>query len=252
VSVFNGSIAKHYIPSSDQGGVNPIAMGTIESEAREKNMQYILLTPITTTFRGLDSASCPYPIGKMNPTGVALPIDGVRCREYVMKTSATTSVSCWLDPAKEYVIRRFRCLERPQNRLTEQIDVTYRPHEVCGWVPVSWIRTQYSSAGNVLITTNVAILILRINEAQPAEQFDIQFPPGCHVQDHRNGKDYLVQPDGMMREFSVATGDLLSGSVAQPGTPWVHRHKWLLASLTVVLLALILAVWLRWKRLKGV
>jgi hypothetical protein len=242
VSLFNGSVAKKYFPSGVSGKGNPV--GTIDKDAWQDAMKSAVLTPITMAFRGLDLAISPYLIGDLKPSGITLPIDGAPCQEHVVNFSDATK-SFWLDPGKDYVVRRMRLQRR--GHLVDQCDISYRRHDAWGWVPASWVRNQYSPAGTVLVTTKVEVLEMRLNDPQPAEQFDIQFPAGSQVFDIRNAKNYRVQPDGTMRELSPS-GEELPGSVPQPGDPWYRRNKWLLLSLGVVLAALVLPYAMRRKR----
>jgi hypothetical protein len=85
------------------------------------------------------------------------------------------------------------------------------------------------------MTNTVELLELRVNEAQPVAQFELQFPPGTIVGDARNGKYYLIQADESMREVS-ATGDTeLPGAIPQPGAPWYQVHQWLIAGIALFL-----------------
>jgi hypothetical protein len=94
----------------------------------------------------------------------------------------------------------------------------------------------------------VEILAMRLNEPQPAEQFDIRFPAGCRVSDRDNGgKEYLMQPDGIMRELSP-TGDVRASSEPE-ASDWRPRwFEWLLVGFWLVLMTVVWRYAVRNKR----
>jgi hypothetical protein len=230
VGLFDGAIAKSFFSEGLRDDGSP--MGYILRDHELEQVKFIALIPITLTIRAFQPAIDPLPMGDMKPTGMTLPIGGVACQEYAMDYGTSTHTTCWLDASKDYAVRRIRMQFR--GRLSAQTDVTSYRHEDWGWIPTAWVCNQYSSAGAVLRADKMQVLELRVNGAQPAEQFELQFPSGTVVGDGRNGKFYRVEPDGSMRQtFPVEKGP--SGSVPQPGAPWYQRHKWLIVGLAVVL-----------------
>ena len=151
-----------------------------------------------------------------------------------------------LDHEKDYVVRRLRIGSK--GHIGSQTDIEYRTHDVAGWVPSSWVFNKYSAAGNTLKTTRVEVVEFRVNDAQQADLFDIQFPPGTGVLDNKNnGKLYIVKSDGSMRGLSLS-GEELPGSVFQPGTPWYRRHQWLLVSVLALAVVAAGVVWAKRKK----
>jgi len=224
VSVFDGATAKRVLHFTGFNGQELPPIGVIQQTAGPAALDSFELTPITLAFRGLTPACAPYSVMEMQPSGNTLPIDGAPCHEYVIARSA--DLSFWLDPGQDHVIRRI-CTYR-QGRLMNQVDICYRPDNVCGWAPVSWVRNEYIPlVGTALTTTHVAILDLRLNESQPAEQFDLSFSPGTTFEDQRNKKRYRVQSDGSLLEL------LPSGEVVPHPEPWYWQDRWLLLGITV-------------------
>ncbi|HXG09833.1 MAG TPA: hypothetical protein VNK04_08600 [Gemmataceae bacterium] len=239
LSVSNGSRAKGFYPKSFFGNRDH-GTGVILKDARQDDVRSYILTPLTMTFRGLDPAISPYPVNMMKPTGLTLPIEGVKYEEYSYKLSDKWTITCWLNPDQDYVIRRIRLLAN--NSLSEQFDIQYHRDENVGWVPDSWVRNKYAPNGAVLVTSKVNILEMRFNAPQPDELFDIQFPTGSEVIDHRDGKLYKVQPDGTMRELSrdelIPGGAMIPRSDELPKYPWYRRNIPLLTGLGVVFIIL--------------
>jgi hypothetical protein len=198
VSVANGSGAKVFFPTGLGPGATPT--GVIQREPRSLDVKAFTPAPLTTTFRGLDPMISAFPAADMKPSGVTLLIDGALCEEHVIDYSDVI-LSSWLDTTKDYVPRRLR-LQR-QGRLLEQADVTYRRHETCGWSPTSWVCNYYSGHATILRSTSVQVLDFRVNEPQPAEQFDIRFPPGTTVRDGRTLKTNELSPMGTCGKYLV-------------------------------------------------
>jgi hypothetical protein len=237
VSVFNGSLASTFLPRGISGEGEPL--GLVETGSLHSDLKCYELAPILTTFRGLNPAMSSDPVTDMKPSGRTLLIDGSPCQEYVQQRSNGVFVRYWLDPAKNYVVRRL-CTPRP-NRQTDQMDIRYRPHELCGWVPVSWVWTDYSPTGERQGTSTVDVLKIRLNAVQPAEQFENHFPAGTFVSEVDKHKDYRVRADGSMREVSP-TGEEQENSTVQ---------VWLLVGLGVVYVAVVLKYTLRKRTAKN-
>jgi hypothetical protein len=90
------------------------------------------------------------------------------------------------------------------------------------------------------VTDKVEVLEVRLNEPQAAEQFALRFPPGSVVHDTRLKPplDFLVEPDGKMRELPPAEEAGRPPRPREPAGPWYWQYKWLLAGLAVVVVGL--------------
>jgi hypothetical protein len=245
ITVFNGGLGKGFFP--DGIGMDGKPFGIITEKKQHMDIKSYVLMPITTAFRWLDRKIASPSIADFKPSGVTVPIRGAPCQEFVMRPSQDRIYSYWVDPKKDYVVRRIRNLLK--GRLVNQVDIDHRRDDVCGWVPASWVYNQYSLSGALLISTKVDVLSMRLNKPQAAELFDVRFPPGTQVNDHRTSKEYRVQPNGTMREVSP-TGKELGSTVYQPGDSWFQHHRWLLVSIGVVLAALVVGYFIRRKRVK--
>lgn len=239
VGVFNGTVANKFFPAGVSGRGDPV--GVIEAEANPKMVRSYLLAPITMTLRGLNPAFNGYPVNELKATGVTLPIEGASCEERSIKTAPDGLASFWFDPGKDFILKRIRT--QKGGRTVGQTDVQYR-QDGSNWVPISWVMNQYSTAGRVLVTNKVEVLDVRLNEPQAADQFEIRYPPGTQVHNNKINKIYRIQPDGMMQEISLS-GELLSGSVAQPGDSWFRRNKWLSVATVCAAVLVILAIGIR-------
>jgi hypothetical protein len=216
IAVYDGTVGKVYYPRGLVGQGNPT--GQI-SNGRPPSLQPGVLTPIAMTYRGVHSVLTYHPVTGLRPVGNTLPIEWSPCQEYEYKfPGGNSAIHCWLDTDRDFVIRRWG-----------QTDIRYQWHHTIGWVPNSWTNSE-TSVGIGL--RKVDVLKIRLNEPQPADLFDLQFPVGCDVYDGRDNKDYRVQSDGSMGEVDRRTGKVLSQR--EPESVWYWRYRWLLGGFGVV------------------
>jgi hypothetical protein len=149
-----------------------------------------------TAFRGVNPGVASYSLREIRPTGSTLAIEGASCEEYTIARRNAEPLRLWLDPACDYIVRRSR--QEIGKTLVIQHDIRYRHDDVCGWMPISWVRTDSAADGTPFITRKLEVSSIKLNEPVPANVFEVQFPPGTHV--YRGKKHELVQPDGSMRE----------------------------------------------------
>lgn len=246
VCLFNGTRAKLYFPKLIPG--RGLMQGVILRHPRIDFVLAVELEPLTLAFRPFSPSFSADLLPRMKPSGVALPIEGALCQEYLFGPPQGFRRSYWLDPAKDHLPRRIRI--QSAGRLADQIEVRYRRQDGRDWIPAAWVRTQYSTEGAVLSTTRFEVLELRVNAEQPPELFDVRFPEGIEVYDQRDDKSYRIQSDGSMRELS-RKGQLLPRSVPQPDDSWYQRNRGLLvvAGILVILLVAVSGwIWLMRRR----
>jgi hypothetical protein len=247
VFLFNGTLANQFFPH----GLSVISesdtpQGIIKANAIADNVRRYELGPIIGDFRGMDVTMGAWPYSDLMGSGASLQVAGANSQEYVKRLSPSVSINCWLDPAQDYLPRRVRCQKKGQ--LDFQLDIRYRLNEEQLWVPASWVYNQYSPNGSLRNSQTFEVLNIRINEPEPASQFDIEYPPGTEVNDQRTDKWYRIQPGGAMREFSRITGADLSATIDQPGAPWYRQHQWLLIAIVIAVAVTAAAVFVQWRR----
>jgi hypothetical protein len=234
VGYYNGSIAKDFYPKGKS--VEGQAEGQIYSGAKLWGVNDPVLSPLSLTFRPFTRHLSEKWLEEMKPSGTSLLIEGASCVEYVTKYAGGTHFY-WLDPSKEYVLRRLR--KEYKNWPSAQYDISYGQHSIIGWAPTSWMCNVYGSDGRLLVSTKVEVLEMRVNEPVSPDQFEFDYPPGTIVTDNRDkSRCFRVQADGSMREVSSINYEELpdSSSITQPGDPL----KWLFLSLLLATAMLVL------------
>ncbi len=232
--IHDGSVSKSFITQAENFNLYPECY--INKAEFLDPTKIMLLWPITMTFRAFDPQINPHPLAGMMPTGASLTIEGVECREYELKTGATTFLRCWLDPAHDFIPRRITNWKA--GVLRDQLDIAFERREPGIWVPVSWVCKQFFLSGNPSGTTRVEVTSLRLNEPQSPDQFAMTFPPGTRVHDYVKQKEYIVQANGDMREDLPSPVTV----VTRPGLQWYEQYKFLLAGLVGVLFLIVLLV----------
>jgi hypothetical protein len=232
IYLFDGSMPIQFFPAGSSGTGDAEVL--IAKNVSELRIASHVTTPITMAFPGLLPEAYSYNFADFKPADNKLTIDGASCQEYLTDRQGNSRFgdqpnSLWLDPANGYLVRRIRSYR--QGNPPDQLDIHYRQSEGFGLVLDFWeyrrpLLRDYAAC-------KIEILGMRINEVQSAEQFEMRFPPGAHVYDQRDGKNYLVQPDGSLRESILGEKDRPE-SEPQVDESFPSIAKWLLICLGVI------------------
>ena len=239
VCCFDGSVEKgwfhHGVPNQS------VATGWIKAGTRQGILSGNAIAPVWL------SANGPYPdilsfrIVDMRPVAEAQTPQGGKNAEYEI-TQGHRRIRFWLDPMKDYAIRRIE--DEVDGTLKERWIIQNREFERLGWLPESWVYTHYAS-GQETRSSNVQITKTRLNEHLAAELFDLQFPEGTHVYDARNRKDYRANADGSLREISLLD-EFVSEPKPERRPSWFARNRWL--NLSIAMALLIVLFYIRFRR----
>jgi len=214
-----------------EGMPNSGPWGTINGVDDKMDLKIPDLDPVWMCLRWDDSSFVPQVVGTYKPSGSSKEIDGAKCREYAAKQNGRTTVKLWVDPNKDYTVRRLVC-ER-DGRISDQWDVSYRRHEKGIWVPEAWSHRWHSSDGRIVRVCRAEAMAVRLNEPLPAESFDLTFPVGSILYDQRDQRDprnpakFHVEADGSIRRF---TEEEIRPPVQAKNHRWYRRNQWVLGS----------------------
>jgi hypothetical protein len=143
-------------------------------------------------------------------------IDEVLCNEYFIQTHPNFAVHFWMDPQRNYIVRRK--VNYHDEMISLETNIRYRQDAVAGWVPSSWESSYFDHNGNLHTSWEVTVTNLQVNRPIEDSVFDLEFPEGCHVRDQRIGKEFRVLADGTMRELGPRGEEL-------PQPSWYGRNK---------------------------
>jgi hypothetical protein len=226
------------------------------------------LAPVLMAFRGNTNLAW-HSFSELRPNGRRLSIDGVSCTEYSFSIRFAESL-VWLDPTRNFNVRRAQhdgaffvnqydiayrkhdvCDWVPESWVrraqhdgaffVNQYDIAYRKHDVCDWVPESWVVKRIDPTHGVTRTTRYEIRDLRINQILPAELFDISFPVGTVVSETRSGKfrEYVIQPDGSEKPWNPVEHVL--PKMKPTPEPWFRINRWVFRGASAFVIISVLA-----------
>jgi hypothetical protein len=237
VGVGNGELSKAYCP----GGIGQDSRrtGVIMRTTEAKGINSSILLGLTYNLRGLQPTICPYLVSELKPSGLTQLIGGHLCNEYTIAVSPTNVLSVWMDPKCEYVIRRIRWLLA--GRVFYQIDVTFMSDPAAGWRPASWTWSLYNTNGQVDSSCNGIVTSFKMNPSISPDTFELTFPEGTLIHDNRDGKRYIVQPNGDWQQVN-GLGEPTDSTISPIGSSWIRRNRWLLAG-SMVSVVLLIGAW---------
>lgn len=194
ISTFDGSQAKILRPDGSPYARH--SQGSIRLEKRHEDGRVISHLPFRLLFRALDHDLGPFETESMTVAGQRAFVNGVSCVE-LQQHQGRSLLRHWADPARGYVV--VRMLETNNGRPQCQQDISYRPDPEAGWAPENWTSVFFKSDGRLDRSVRATLTEFRVNPSLPAEEFDIEFPPGTSVWDLKQKTRYIAKAGGRKR-----------------------------------------------------
>jgi hypothetical protein len=193
IAAFDGN--NGYLLLQGEYGGKSSAQGTINNKTPALHVHFV---PLFISIRGWNPPIGPRTITQLQTSGTSEKIGGDLCDLYFVPTKNESKTQYWLDAKRDYSVRRIR--NEHSGKIDSFCNIQNAHDDRYGWLPKSWSYEEYSWKGKLLATHSFEILEMNINEPEPAELFTIQFPPGCRVHNQITKTEYVVGPDGTMRE----------------------------------------------------
>lgn len=193
-TVFDGKISKSL--QTPASGEQPYPNGIVKKAARSEPSTLFSLSPITKTLRGHHEKFFT-DLPSFEVTGRTVAINGRQCLELVSESRSNNRREVLhLDKDRGYVMVRHTTFV--QERPTWQIDVTYSPDPLVGWIPQEWeymihdrMDQPPSDSGRFTITK------YQLNPELTDGDFDFVYPPKTLVSDYSSGDmEYVIQEGG--------------------------------------------------------
>jgi hypothetical protein len=211
----------------DQPHMTPT--GVVKRAAAHTDLTSLGVRPIVVALRGAAKEYKVYDPAAYEPSGRTVAVNGVRCAELVRESRAQGFRSVLLvDPARDFVLVRSAWYDK--DKLSYQVDVSYAPHPVAGWVPAAWEHVLFDPSGKVYLSGRAKATRTDINPAIPDDALACVPPPGTLMVDmtERQHKKYVVQPDGgvgkkVPRSAAVSYQELKAAGPTRhppPSGPW--------------------------------
>ena len=171
------------------------------------NTKMLTFKPVVWTFRLLSPTLSTFKQERFRVVDESADLDGTRCVHLSDdvcdedgRPVAAGSTSLWLDPARDYCVRKYAYGERRPGRADTEVDITHIEHPIAGWIPSTWSILSRLD-GKVSYREISTVTSVEVNPAIAAGEFQLDFPSGTMVID-RTGKEervFIVQPDGTER-----------------------------------------------------
>lgn len=115
-------------------------------------------------------------------------VGGVECVVLKKSRGGGREVRCYLTPEKDFSLVRFSL--HSKGRMSRRIDVTHSRDDSHGWVPATWQISKMNTADGTLGSSFAATVTdYSINSPIDPGLFQMNFPVGTVVLDHRAGRD---------------------------------------------------------------
>lgn len=114
-------------------------------------------------------------------------------------SASSSGVQYWTDPSRQYVVLRMLSMAG-DSQAGYQADIEYEQDDSGNWVPVKWVRTDFSSDAEPRRIHEFLVVEYEINPRLPPSLFELEFGPGVDVFDKRKwparASAWTVNKDG--------------------------------------------------------
>lgn len=250
VDAFDGKrFLRLFIPASGQAAY-PLAQIRAVSES-ESAIQFPI-APIFLTFRGTQK-QFRQSIDDYKLSNRITNVGSRPCVELIHgAASAQQQDVLYLDQERGYIVRKAVLFN---GQPLWQLDITYQPDAVVGWVPKSWeYLIRLSSEAQPNESARYTVTKYEINPSLEDSDFTLTFPPRSRVLDHSSGKQiqYVIQEGGEKGRAIPLDQNPTYDELNQPA-PRFSRHLLLVVWGATLALAVGGFFWLRyWRKHKAV
>jgi len=242
--VCDGTVVKWMVGPTDATSRDEI-ISVIDHPTDSSRMAGELKSPILYTCRatGQPGADISKQFLQIRQTGRVVKFDDTDTIEY-LSTGRNWATHYLVDPTRDHVVCRVDELNPDMNRPELRLDIRYRRDEASGfWFPTQWACEHFFENGERRWKEEVDVEKVSVNPVIRDTEFDLAFPSGIRVSDHRNRKDYRVKADGSLVEEESERNS--------PGTRFPTLWAWLIGGIAVLVLTAVVILVLRARRPRG-
>jgi hypothetical protein len=217
IQVFNGTEARSLFPVN----VGDFPIGTISPSSKEGHSREMANQPLCLAFRMLDEHLGFPTLVDGVIDGVAMDDSGQLCDLVESEPWRDMRIVVWFSRERGYVPTRMQAFVR--ERLTDDLQIQYKSHDIGGWIPTAWQRVSMGDTGKVVGTIDATVTSVSINQRVSDGQFDLRFPPGTWVYDHVGSQEYVIRGDGSRHDVAPGEGRDAHDRLAYGGHGWLAR-----------------------------
>ena len=199
-SVFDGEVAKslYVFPKAED---TLRKQGYVSLRKHHYDQQSLYILPILWYFKPLSLGSATLKPERWHLVRKEK-LEGVECLVFEDPKDETNSRlrHFWIAPDRDMAIMRYTSTIVQRRMLDGELDITFAPDGKGGWALASWnasafgVREDKGMATQYLQASGSSRLVsIKTNVDVPQEMFDIKFPTGTEVNDHREKKQYIVK-----------------------------------------------------------
>jgi hypothetical protein len=180
-----------YLRYSDRQAVlsmpaaGPTASLTLKRPDRCREAQYPDVYPLVLALRPLMRSVSFVDLSHYRPLPTGGVVGETPCLILEPTGGRAEAVSLWVDPLRDYVIRRaivsFNGTER------SQLDIDYSADPVAGWLPKEWSWVHLNLRGDLDLALRASLDNRSINMPLSPADFALEEPAGAQVTDLRSG-----------------------------------------------------------------
>jgi hypothetical protein len=180
-----------YLRYSDRQAVlsmpaaGPTASLTLKRPDRCREAQYPDVYPLVLALRPLMRSVSFVDLSHYRPLPTGGVVGEAPCLILEPADDRAEAVSLWVDPLRDYVIRR--AIVSFDGRECSQLDIDYSADPVAGWLPKEWSWVHLNLKGDLDLALRASLDNRSINMPLSPAEFALEEPAGAQVTDLRSG-----------------------------------------------------------------
>jgi len=216
LSVFDGNVSKSlYKLLRDDGTINHEAFVHTRSMHSDVHSLYIL--PVLAHFKPLSYGSHTLrlerwrflrreKVGDVECLLFEEPSRVADAEEVLAKRGVDGSMRhrlFWIAPSRDMALVKYTCAYVRTHILESQLDINVGPDGKGGWQPESWKVVFFGddlgkgeASKYLRASASSRLARIKTNVETKREMFDVKFPIGTEVNDHRSKRAYKIKADG--------------------------------------------------------
>jgi hypothetical protein len=191
VRVFDGSVEKAFY---GKAGDKVFPLGYVDEKTKvnsDADSRY--LHPLLMNYRPFHPTMGRFPLEGWSVVGNGI-VGNRNCAILELKSS-TWKQQCWVDVEREYILLRY-CTKSKSNQDVFQLDISYKPDVVHGWVPINWKAVSCYPESSAISESYTAVVDkYEINIPIELQDFQFEFPPGTLVRHYQKENMYIETGD---------------------------------------------------------
>ncbi len=197
LSVFDGSLGKTFYSDSADEKLFPLGFIDVKTD-RNPDAKTCYLYALFMNYRPFHPTMGQFSSQGWTTAGKGV-VDGKDCL-IVENVGSSWTKSCWVDPARDYIILRYTNRTTRGGKDVSKLDISYINDKKNGWIPSRWKAVLlFPERGTLDESSTTTVSSYTINPSFEPSEFQIDFPVGTFVRHYQEPDQYLVDKNGGKR-----------------------------------------------------